>query len=199
MITSSEQPAQPDCTPKPARALHPATDGVVPQAYDLPVANGLYNPRFEHDACGIGFVAHVEGRRSHRVIEMALEALCNHAHRGAVADDRKTGDGAGILTQLPYEFFKRELERLGIEAPPASDIAVGQLYLFRQDADDRSNARAIIREVCAELRLEVLTFRSVPVIEEALGRRAASSRPWMEQVIVRRTPEACEEIGRAHV
>ena len=164
----------------------------MPPAFDLPAANGLYNPRFEHDACGIGFVAHVEGRRSHRVIEMALEALCNHAHRGAVADDRKTGDGAGILTQLPYEFFKRELERLGIEAPPASDMAVGQLYLFRQDAEDRSSARAIIRDVCAELRLEVLTFRSVPVIEEALGRRAAASRPWMEQVIVRRTPEACE-------
>ncbi len=168
------------------------TDGIIPQDASLPAARNLYNPRFEHDACGIGFVAHVEGRRSHRVIEMALEALCNHAHRGAVADDRKTGDGAGILTQLPYEFFKRELERLGIEAPPSSDLAVGQLYLFRQDADDRAVARAIIREVCAELGLEVLTFRSVPVIEEALGRRASTSRPWMEQVIVRRTPESCE-------
>ena len=69
MITSSEQPAQPDCTPKPARALHPATDGVVPQAYDLPVANGLYNPRFEHDACGIGFVAHVEAELKQRAQE----------------------------------------------------------------------------------------------------------------------------------
>ena len=75
---------------------------------------GLYNPLFEHDACGIGFVAHVEGRRSHRVLEMALEALRNHAHRGAVADDRKTGDGAGVLTQLPHELFARELQRMGL-------------------------------------------------------------------------------------
>jgi glutamate synthase (NADPH/NADH) large chain len=74
-------------------------------AWTLPPKQGLYDPRFEHDACGIGFVAHVEGRRSHRVLEMGLEALRNHAHRGAVADDRKTGDGAGILTQLPHEFL----------------------------------------------------------------------------------------------
>jgi glutamate synthase (ferredoxin) len=161
-------------------------------SYGLPPAQGLYDPRFEHDACGIGFVAHIEGRRSHRVLEMALEALCNHAHRGAVADDRKTGDGAGILTQLPYEFFKRELERAAIQPPPPGDLAVGQLYLFRQDADDREHARRIIHAVCSEFGLEVLTFRSVPVVDGALGRRAEASRPWMEQVILRRTPEACE-------
>ncbi len=73
--------------------------------FGLPPKQGMYDPRFEHDACGIGFVAHIEGRRSHRVLQMALEALCNHAHRGAVADDKKTGDGAGILTQIPHEFF----------------------------------------------------------------------------------------------
>jgi glutamate synthase (ferredoxin) len=175
-----------------AQGAHGAPDGIVPPEFDLPRQNRLYDPRHEHDACGIGFVAHVEGRRSHRIVAMALEALANHAHRGAVADDRKTGDGAGILTQLPYEFFRRELTRLGIEAPPASDLAVGQLFLFRQDADDRARAREIVRDVCAEFKLEVLGFRSVPVIEEALGRRAAASRPWMEQVIVRRTPDACD-------
>ena len=110
--------------------------------YDLPARHGLYDPRFEHDACGIGFVAHMEGKRSYRVLEMGLEALCNHAHRGAVADDRKTGDGAGILTQLPYEFFNRELRRMGFDAPPASDLAVGQLFLNRQNGEDRAQARA---------------------------------------------------------
>lgn len=158
----------------------------------LPQAQGLYNPRFEHDACGIGFVAHIEGRRSHKVLEMGLEALGNHAHRGAVADDRKTGDGAGILTQLPYEFFKRELQRVGIQPPASGDLAVGQLFLFRQDADDREHARQILRAVCSEFGLEVLTFRSVPVIDDALGHRAEASRPWMEQVMLRRMPEACE-------
>ncbi|MBX3011796.1 MAG: glutamate synthase large subunit [Caldilineaceae bacterium] len=157
----------------------------------LPAKQGLYDPRFEHDACGIGFVAHIEGRRSHRVLQMGLEALANHAHRGAVADDRKTGDGAGILTQLPYEFFNRELQRIGCDLPPVGDLAVGQLYLFRQDEADRWRAKEVIREVCAEFKLEVLTFRSVPVIDTALGRRAESTRPWMEQVFLRRTPEAC--------
>ncbi len=157
----------------------------------LPTAQGLYDPRFEHDACGIGFVAHIEGRRSHRVLQMGLEALCNHAHRGAVADDRKTGDGAGILTQLPYEFFKRELLRYGVQPPPPGDLAVGQLFLFRQDEVDRERARTIIRQVCTEFGLEVLTFRSVPVVDSALGRRAEASRPWMEQVMIRRLPETC--------
>jgi glutamate synthase (ferredoxin) len=160
-------------------------------SFGLPAKQGLYDPRFEHDACGIGFVAHVEGRRSHRVLQMGLEALANHAHRGAVADDRKTGDGAGILTQLPHEFFNRELRRMGCEPPPAGDLAVGQLYLFRQDEADRQRAKQVIHEVCAEFHLEVLTFRSVPVIDAALGRRAESTRPWMEQVFLRRTPAAC--------
>ena len=157
----------------------------------LPNAQGLYAPRFEHDACGIGFVAHVEGRRSHTVVEMALEALANHSHRGAVADDQKTGDGAGLLTQLPYEFFNRELRRLNIEAPPAGDLAVAQLYLFRQDDADRQRAKAIITEVLQEFDLDVLTFRSVPVIDSALGQRAESTRPWMEQVFVRRNSQSC--------
>ena len=161
----------------------------------VPVAapgRGLYDPHAEHDACGIGFVAHVEGRRSHEVLEMALEALCNHAHRGAVADDRKTGDGAGVLTQIPYEFFSRELGRFGIEPPPPGDLAVGQLFLFRQDVEDRRRAMDIIRQVCHAMGLSVLTFRNVPVIDAALGQRAEANRPWMEQVLIRRTAEACE-------
>ncbi len=166
-------------------------NSLLSSSIGLPAKQGLYDPRFEHDACGIGFVAQVEGRRSHRVLQMGLEALANHAHRGAVADDRKTGDGAGILTQLPYEFFNRELRRMGCEPPPAGDLAVGQLYLFRQDEADRQRAKQVIHEVCAEFQLEVLTFRSVPVIDTALGRRAESTRPWMEQVFIRRTPAAC--------
>ncbi len=80
---------------------------------------------------------------------------------------------------------------MGIETPPPGDLAVGQLFLFRQDEEDRKRAKAIIREVLGELKFEILTFRSVPVINEALGARAESTRPWMEQVILRRTPEAC--------
>ena len=166
--------------------MHPNTQS----QWSLPAPQGLYHPRFEHDACGIGFVAHVEGKRSHRILEMALEALCNHAHRGAVADDRKTGDGAGVLTQLPYEFFARELRRIGMEPPPQGDLAVGQLFLNKGNGEDRARARDLIQEVLREMKLEVLAFRSVPVIESALGQRALYSRPWLGQVLVRRTDAA---------
>ncbi len=167
-------------------------DTSTSQDWSLPLRQGLYDPRFEHDACGIGFVAHVEGRRSHRVLEMGLEALRNHAHRGAVADDRKTGDGAGILTQLPYEFFARELRRIGLEPPAQGDLAIGQLFFNKANGEDRALARDLIQEILTELKLEVLAFRSVPVIESALGQRALYSRPWLGQVIVRRTDAACE-------
>ena len=148
-------------------------------------------PDRERDACGIGFVAHVEGRRTHEVLDMALEALSNHAHRGALDEDRKTGDGAGILSQIPYEFYARELDHMGLEVPPVSDLAVGQLFLSQSPAD-RARAQDLIRSVLARLRLETLTFRSVPVIESVLGERALATRPWLEQVILRRTPTACK-------
>ncbi len=122
---------------------------------------------------------------------MALEALRNHSHRGAVADDRKTGDGAGLLTQLPYEFFKRELQRIGVEPPPPGDLAVGQIFLNKGNGEDRALAREIMREVLADLNLEMIGFRSMPVIESALGNRALQSRPWFGQLLVRRTDEAC--------
>ena len=147
-------------------------------------------PAAERDACGIGFVAHVEGGRSHEVLRMALDALCNHAHRGAIADDGKSGDGAGILSQIPYRFFVRELKQIGVEAPPVSDLAVGQLFLNRHDADDRERAREVVRQVASDLALEVLAFRSVPVITSVLGDRALRLRPWMEQVVLRRTARA---------
>jgi glutamate synthase domain-containing protein 1 len=123
---------------------------------------------------------------------MGLEALRNHAHRGAVADDRKTGDGAGILTQIPHEFFSRELRRMGVEPPAQGDLAVGQIFFNKGNGEDRALARDLIQEILTELKLEVLAFRSVPVIESALGQRALYSRPWLGQVLVRRarTPRA---------
>ncbi len=195
------QPISSDCCPRDdVDSWHNfLPDFDAPSGRELPPRQGMYNPAFERDACGIGFVAHVEGRRNHRTLEMALEALCNHAHRGATADDRKSGDGAGILTQIPYEFFCRELERLGIEPPVASDLAVGQLFLFRQDEDDRALAMQIVRNVLAKLGLKVLTFRNVPVVDSAVGERAAAMRPWMEQVIIQRSasgPAAGDEFER---
>ncbi|PMP79733.1 MAG: hypothetical protein C0184_09745, partial [Chloroflexus aggregans] len=88
----------------------------------------LYDPRFEHDACGIGFVARVNGRASHDILELALTALGRLEHRGAVADDARTGDGAGVLTQLPRRLLQRELAAAGITVADA-DLALGMLFL----------------------------------------------------------------------
>src|ERR1700716_4058142 len=92
----------------------------------------LYDPSDEHDACGVGFVANGSGRPGHDVVERALEALCNLTHRGAVDADGRTGDGAGILTQLPARFFKREAERLGHRLD--DDLAVGMFFLPRDES-----------------------------------------------------------------
>src|SRR5215216_7172732 len=94
---------------------------------------GLYDPRFEHDACGIGFVARLSGEPSHEIVRMALTAVGNMAHRGGVASDGKSGDGAGVLTQIPRSFFARELARLGI-THPVEDLAVGMVFLPHDEA-----------------------------------------------------------------
>ncbi len=149
-------------------------------------------PDAERDACGIGFVAHIEGQRTHSVLRMALDALCNHAHRGAIADDLKSGDGAGILAQIPYEFYQRELAHRGLPVPAASDLGVGQLFLHRTDAEDRQRARDVISAELSQLGLKVVGFRNVPVIEAVLGARAVATRPWVEQVVLRRTAQASQ-------
>lgn len=155
-------------------------------------ADAIYKnaPDAERDACGIGFVAHIEGHRTHEVLRMALDSLCNHAHRGAIADDRKSGDGAGILSQIPYEFFKRELSHRQIAVPAVSDLAVGQLFFHRRDPEDRQKARDVIEAQFRRLGLKLVAYRNVPVIEAVLGERAIATRPWVEQVIVQRTSRA---------
>src|SRR6266508_1279371 len=102
---------------------------------------GLYDPRFEHDACGIGFVAQLSGAVSHDILNMALTSVGNMAHRGGVGADGKSGDGAGVLTQIPRAFFARELAQLGISYP-VGDLAVGMIFLPR-DEQQRAAARQL--------------------------------------------------------
>ena len=102
--------------------------------HELPRAHGLYDPRFEQDACGIGFVADVEGRRTHQVLRQALGALRNLAHRGAVSADGLSGDGAGVTTQIPHKLFAKYLPHGAILERP-EDLAVGMLFLPREDEE----------------------------------------------------------------
>ena len=161
--------------------LHPSR---LPNGIDA--RGSLYNPRFEHDACGIGFVAQKSGERSHRVLELALTALCNHAHRGAVAADGKSGDGAGVLTQLPYEIIARHLTRQGITPPERDRLAVGMIFLPRTNPDHRERSRQILNETVQEYGLDVLGWRDVPADGDALGQWAQNLRPYIEQIIVAR-------------
>lgn len=100
---------------------------------DLPEAQGLYDPRNEHDACGIGFVANIRGERSYGIVDDALKILENLKHRGGEGADHKSGDGAGILTQIPHDFFHRECEVLGFSLPPEGEYGVGMIFAHRYE------------------------------------------------------------------
>jgi glutamate synthase (ferredoxin) len=160
----------------------------------LPVrdAHGLYDPRFEHDACGIGFVARISGQPGHEILSMALEALGNLEHRGAVADDAKTGDGAGVLTQIPRELMLRELRRQGIATQPA-DLAVGMFFLPQAEGAAAASC-TIVAQALAERNLTLLAWRDVPVDPEALGQRARAAMPLIRQALIAR-PAGLDEVA----
>ena len=141
----------------------------------------LYDPFDEHDACGVGFVAVVSGCATHPIIENALEALSNLTHRGAVDADGRSGDGAGLLTQVPLKFFRREAERLGHSF--VDDLAVGVFFLPR-DETAASRCREITTRVSRKFGVTPLCWRQVPVDESALGAKALSTAPRIEQLLI---------------
>src|SRR5476649_2511022 len=134
------------------------------------VGHTLYDPAFEHDACGTGFVADVSGRPSHRVVQIAIEAVVNLTHRGAVAADMKTGDGAGILTPLPRRLLVAEAARLGKDVS-ATDLAVAMVF-FPRDFPRQARARQIIEKAVAADGLDAIAWRIVPVDPSSLGAKA---------------------------
>ena len=157
--------------------------------YGLPPAQGLYHPAQEHDSCGVGFVADIQGRKSHSVLERAIGCVCQLAHRGALDADAKSGDGAGVLTQIPAKFFRREVEKLGQRLYADSDLAVGTFFLPAADNYAQAHIRRISEEVITRRGLQVLGWRPVPVNLRILGEKAAASAPKIEQLLVAR-PDA---------
>ncbi|MEM6821849.1 MAG: glutamate synthase large subunit [Verrucomicrobiota bacterium] len=155
----------------------------------LPPAEGLYNPQSERDNCGVGFVANVHGNRSNRIISKALGCVCNLQHRGAVDADAKSGDGAGVLTQIPVEIFKPLLKERGHELYNDSDLGVGMFFLPLEDAYRQAHIRKITEDVIEEAGLVSLGWREVPVNPKVLGDKAAATRPQIEQIFILR-PDA---------
>ena len=143
--------------------------------------NGLYDPSQEHDACGIGFVAHIKGSKSHQMVLDALTILENMAHRGACGCENNTGDGAGILIQMPHAFLYDECLKKGIRLPAFGKYGVGMVFLPRE-VRWREECRSIIEQAAARLDIPVLGYRELPVDNSHIGETAKSVEPVMEQI-----------------
>ena len=139
--------------------------------HSLPAPSGLYDPRFEHDSCGVSFVAHLHGVASHSLVTTGLRALTNLEHRGATGAEADTGDGAGVLTQVPDRFFRAALAEDGVTLPAAGHYAVGMAFLPAADVA-AEKAQAAIDAVMAEEGLAVVAWRDVPVEPSRLGATA---------------------------
>ncbi|GAF19125.1 LOW QUALITY PROTEIN: glutamate synthase [Bacillus sp. JCM 19046] len=146
----------------------------------LPTKQGLYDPAFEHDNCGIGFLAHIKGEKSHKVIRDALNMLENLEHRGGQGDEVNTGDGAGILVQLPHQFF---VKQTSFNIGEAGTYAVGMLFL-PQDAEERQQVKIHLEQLVVEEELTLLGWREVPFDDSMLGNAAHKSMPVIEQLFV---------------
>jgi glutamate synthase (NADPH/NADH) large chain len=146
---------------------------------------GLYRSEFEHDSCGIGFVANLKGKKSHEIIENALTMLTCMEHRGGTGFDVKSGDGAGILIQLPHDFFVTETSKIGITLPAFGQYGVGMIF-FPSDAERAEASREELNANIAKLGLTLLGYRSVPGNNSVLGEASLNSEPKIEQVFIQR-------------
>ncbi len=146
---------------------------------------GLYDPAFEHDACGIGFVANIKGKKSHQNVSDALTILENMEHRGGSGSEVNTGDGAGIMIQIPHEFFFDELLYRGMHLPNAGDYGVGFMF-FPTDNSIVEECKEIFARAAEKLNIEIIGYRKVPVNRDPIGPTALSVEPIMEQVFIKK-------------
>ena len=152
-----------------------------------PQKQGLYDPRYEHDACGIGAVVNIQGRKSHQVIKDSLEILMNLEHRGGTGAEDNSGDGAGSLVQIPHRFF--EAENLGFKLPKCGDYAVAQIFLS-PNQKIREEGIEIFKEALEETKLTFLGLRTVPVNPINIGLSAKKAMPFIVQAFVERPNDA---------
>ncbi|WP_421873844.1 glutamate synthase large subunit [Pararhizobium sp.] len=178
-----------DLTPSTVTGLNIARETATVETHTafpgLPKKQGLYDPRNEHDACGVGFVAHMKGQKSHQIVKDGLFILENLTHRGAVGADPLMGDGAGILVQIPDRFFREEMALQGVTLPKAGEYAVGYLFM-PQDEAQIAHFKQVITEVVAEEGQTLLGFREVPVDNASLSKaeHIAATEPHHVQVFI---------------
>ncbi len=150
----------------------------------------LYDPRWEHDACGTGFIANVSGKKSYDIVRKAITSVCNLTHRGAVSADTQTGDGAGILTQLPVRFFLEEVEGLSSRLESEEDLGVGMLFMPKAGSDAYALCKTLVEYGVSRRGLGFLGWREVPVEMRVIGESAALTAPYIQQVLMKK-PRHC--------
>jgi len=160
----------------------------------LPVQQGLYDPRQERDACGVGFVAHIKGKKSYDMVRQGLQILENLTHRGAVGADPLAGDGAGILIQIPDQFLREEMGWGGIQLPPAGEYGVGMLFLPRDAAARAACEKVVEAKIKAEGQT-LIGWRDVPVDSSGLGESVKIVEPIVRQVFIGRGKKVKDQDG----
>ncbi|MEX0268432.1 glutamate synthase large subunit [Leptolyngbyaceae cyanobacterium UHCC 1019] len=160
----------------------------------MPPKQGLYDPQFEHDACGVGFIVHKMGQKSHEIVEQALTILLNIDHRGACGAETNTGDGAGLLMQIPHKFLQKAMATQGVILPEVGSYGVGMIYAA-SDRAQREASRRLFETIVMEEGQRVLGWRDVPTDNASLGNTAKASEPFMQQVFIARSPDLTDELA----
>lgn len=159
----------------------------------IPEKQGLYDPQFEHDNCGVGFVCNISGEKSHEIIKQGVNVLQHLNHRGAVGADPKTGDGAGVLIQIPHKFLKKECDKIGISLPHPGAYGAG-LVFFPQDAGERDFCISIFDKVLKEEGAGLIGWRDVPCDNSIIGKTAKDTEPVIRQIFIRRPDSVSGQI-----
>ncbi len=170
------------------------TDSIPRNVSGEPLAQGLYDPAFEHDSCGVGFVVHIKGRKSHQIVKDALTMLDNMEHRGACGCETNTGDGAGILVQVPDKFFRKVLAKSGFTLPPVGQYGVASIFLPR-DPQERAICEKTLEQVVKAEGQTVLGWRDVPQNNADIGPTAKAAEPVMRQLFVGRNPAITDDLA----
>ena len=160
----------------------------------LPPKQGLYDPQNEHEACGVGFVVNIKGKKSHQIIRDALTILINLNHRGACGCEANTGDGAGILMQIPHGFFKEVCRKEKIKLPPLGDYGVGMVFLPR-DGNERRTCEKMFENIVVEEGQKFLGWRVVPTNNATLGETAKAGEPVVQQAFIRRNAKLADDVA----
>jgi glutamate synthase (NADPH/NADH) large chain len=171
-----------------------SNEGRRPQWEGLPPKQGLYDPAFEHDACGVGFVVDIKGRKSHKILQHGIQILRNLDHRGACGSEVNTGDGAGILLQMPHKFLQKVAKKAGFELPDVGHYGCGIVFLPR-NATLRRRLEERFEQMVQSEGQSVLGWRTVPTDNSMLGDTAKSCEPFMRQVFIGRNPALSDELA----